>query len=106
VTSESLAASVHSARKVDVALAAGLLRCRDERCFTPSGPSQEWCDRALPRGSIATPCNACDRRSFVSSQDFMRFRWQHLLPNDRREGPDALDAVISQLQGFEAPVAA
>jgi ATP-dependent Lhr-like helicase len=34
------------------------------------------------------------------------FRWQHLLPNDRREGPDALDAVISQLQGFEAPVAA
>jgi ATP-dependent Lhr-like helicase len=34
------------------------------------------------------------------------FRWQHLMPNDRREGPDALDAVISQLQGFEAPVAA
>jgi ATP-dependent Lhr-like helicase len=44
----------------------------------------------------------------VSTQDFMRFlfRWQHLMPNDRREGPDALDAVISQLQGFEAPVAA
>ena len=34
------------------------------------------------------------------------FRWQHLVPNDRREGPDALDVVISQLQGFEAPVAA
>jgi len=26
--------------------------------------------------------------------------------NERREGPDALDVVISQLQGFEAPVAA
>ena len=44
----------------------------------------------------------------VATQDFMRFllRWQHLVPAERREGPDALDAVITQLQGFEAPAAA
>ena len=28
------------------------------------------------------------------------------IPGERREGPDALDAVIAQLQGFEAPAAA
>jgi ATP-dependent Lhr-like helicase len=28
------------------------------------------------------------------------------LPSERRQGPDALDAIIAQLQGFEAPAAA
>jgi ATP-dependent Lhr-like helicase len=44
----------------------------------------------------------------VSTQDFMRFlfRWQHVGDTERREGPDALDAVIAQLQGYEAPAAA
>src|SRR5262249_23748867 len=32
-------------------------------------------------------------------------RWQHAIPSERREGPDALDALIAQLQGFEAPAA-
>ena len=34
------------------------------------------------------------------------FRWQHVVPGERRQGPDALDAIIAQLQGFEAPAAA
>ena len=34
------------------------------------------------------------------------FRWQHVIPGERREGPDALAALITQLQGFEAPAAA
>ena len=34
------------------------------------------------------------------------FRWQHVAPNELRQGPDALEAVIAQLQGFEAPAAA
>ena len=44
----------------------------------------------------------------VSGQDFMRFlcRWQHVIPSERREGPDALAALITQLEGFEAPAAA
>jgi ATP-dependent Lhr-like helicase len=39
----------------------------------------------------------------------MRFRFTgaaHAMPSDRRQGPDALEAVIAQLQGFEAPAAA
>ena len=38
----------------------------------------------------------------------MRFlcRWQHVIPSERREGPDALAALITQLEGFEAPAAA
>ena len=44
----------------------------------------------------------------VSSKDFLRFlfRWQHITPGEQRQGPDALDAIIAQLQGFEAPAAA
>src|SRR5207248_23527 len=44
----------------------------------------------------------------VPTQTFMQFlfQWQHVIPNDRRQGPDALEAVIAQLQGFEAPAAA
>jgi ATP-dependent Lhr-like helicase len=77
--------------------------------FTPGAPTQEWCDRALlARIHRYTVQRLRQEIEAVSTQDFMRFlfRWQHLLPNERREGPDALDAVIGQLQGFEAPVGA
>ncbi|HET7095834.1 MAG TPA: ATP-dependent DNA helicase, partial [Casimicrobiaceae bacterium] len=77
--------------------------------FTPSGPPKEWCDRALlARIHRYTVARLRQEIEPVGTRDFMRFlfRWQHLVPNERREGPDALDVVISQLQGFEAPVAA
>ncbi|HVN40552.1 MAG TPA: helicase-related protein, partial [Myxococcota bacterium] len=77
--------------------------------FTPSGPPKEWCDRALlARIHRYTIARLRQEIEPVGTQDFMRFlfRWQHLVPNERREGPDALDVVVSQLQGFEAPVAA
>jgi ATP-dependent helicase Lhr and Lhr-like helicase len=77
--------------------------------FTSSAAGQEWCDRALlARIHRYTVQRLRQEIEPVGTQDFMRFlfRWQHLLPNDRRAGPDALDAVIGQLQGFEAPVAA
>ncbi|TGT16755.1 hypothetical protein EN817_32210, partial [Mesorhizobium sp. M3A.F.Ca.ET.174.01.1.1] len=40
--------------------------------------------------------------------DFMRFlfEWQHLTPDTRSEGPDALAAVLQQLEGFEAAASA
>ena len=72
----------------------------------PAGMVRSRAARAHPSLHGAS---GCARRSSPSAtQDFMRFlfRWQHLVPHERREGPDALDAVISQLQGFEAPVAA
>ena len=74
--------------------------------FTPGAPQTEWCDRALlARIHRYTVKRLREEIEPVSTQDFMRFllRWQHSCPTERRQGPDALDAVITQLQGFEAP---
>ena len=76
--------------------------------FTP-GRADEWCDRTLlARIHRQTVRRLREEIEPVSTQDFMRFllRWQHVIPGERREGPDALDAVIAQLQGFEAAAAA
>jgi ATP-dependent Lhr-like helicase len=77
--------------------------------FTPGAGEVEWCDRALlARIHRYTVKRLREEIEPVATQDFMRFllRWQHLVPAERREGPDALDAVITQLQGFEVPAAA
>ena len=77
--------------------------------FTPGASQPEWCDRALlARIHRYTVKRLRQEIEPVSSQDFMRFlcRWQHVIPSERREGPDALAALITQLEGFEAPAAA
>ena len=77
--------------------------------FTPGAAETEWCDRALlARIHRYTVKRLRQEIEPVSSKDFLRFlfRWQHVIPNEQRQGPDALDAVIAQLQGFEAPAAA
>ncbi|MEO5700185.1 MAG: DEAD/DEAH box helicase [Casimicrobiaceae bacterium] len=76
--------------------------------FTP-GAGIQWCDRALlARIHRATIERLRKEIEPVATQDFMRFlmHWQHVLPETRRQGPDALAAVIADLQGFEAPAAA
>ncbi len=75
--------------------------------YTGSGET-EWCDRGLlARIHRYTVKRLREEIEPVSGRDFMRFliRWQHVAPNERRQGPDALDAIIAQLQGFEAPAA-
>ena len=44
----------------------------------------------------------------VAARDFLRFLlgWQRVTAETRMEGPDALEAVIGQLEGFEAPAGA
>ena len=77
--------------------------------FTPGASQQEWCDRALlARIHRYTVSQLRQEIEPVPAQVFMRFlfHWQHAMPSDRRQGPDALEAVIAQLQGFEAPAAA
>jgi ATP-dependent Lhr-like helicase len=78
--------------------------------FTPGAPAaSQWCDRALlARIHRATVARLRKEIEPVTTQDFVRFlfRWQYMTPGERRQGPDALDAVIAQLQGFEAPAAA
>jgi ATP-dependent Lhr-like helicase len=77
--------------------------------FTPGANQSEWCDRALLARIHRYTVNRL-RQDIepVSSRDFMRFlcRWQHVIPSERRQGPDALAALITQLEGFEAPAAA
>jgi ATP-dependent helicase Lhr and Lhr-like helicase len=70
---------------------------------------EEWCERALLARIHRYTVNRLRAEiEPVSSQDFMRFlcRWQHVIPSERREGPDALAALVAQLEGFEAPAAA
>jgi ATP-dependent Lhr-like helicase len=77
--------------------------------FTPGVGETEWCDRALlARIHRYTVKRLRQEIEPVSSKDFLRFlfRWQHVTPSEQRQGPDALDAIIAQLQGFEAPAAA
>jgi len=77
--------------------------------YTPGARGDEWCDRTLlARIHRYTIKRLREEIEPVSTQDFVRFlfRWQHVAPDETRQGPDALDAIIGQLQGFEAPAAA
>ena len=77
--------------------------------YTPGASTPEWCDRTLlARIHRYTVKRLRQEIEPVTTQDFVRFlfRWQHVAPDETRQGPDALDAIIGQLQGFEAPAAA
>ena len=41
----------------------------------------------------------------IDARDFLRFlfEWQRVTPALRMEGPDAVGAILAQLEGFEAP---
>jgi ATP-dependent Lhr-like helicase len=70
--------------------------------------ASEWCDRTLLARIHRYTVNRLRQEiEPVTTQDFMRFlfRWQHVAPDEQRQGPDALDAIVTQLQGFEAPAA-
>ncbi len=110
VTVDALAAPLQVAG-VDVDAALAKLAAQGvamSGTFTPGAGDTEWCDRALlARIHRYTVKRLREEIEPVSSRDFLRFltRWQHVTPNERRQGPDALDAIIAQLQGFEAPAA-
>ena len=111
VTCEAIADSMRiDDSDVDTALAALATQgVAMSGTFTPGGGEGEWCDRGLlARIHRYTVKRLRDEIEPVSTRDFMRFlaRWQHVTPNERRQGPDALDAIVAQLQGFEAPAAA
>ena len=75
--------------------------------FTSGVP--EWCDRRLLARIHRYTVNRLRQEiEPVEPRDFMRFllRWQRVDTVSRGEGPDAVAAVLSQLEGFEAPAAA
>ncbi|NLD55401.1 MAG: DEAD/DEAH box helicase [Burkholderiaceae bacterium] len=77
--------------------------------FTPGTGVDEWCERHLLARIHRYTLRRLRREiEPVERRDFARFLfdWQHLGPDTRVEGPDALAAILGQLEGFEAPAAA
>jgi ATP-dependent Lhr-like helicase len=76
--------------------------------FTPGAPTQEWCERHL-LARIHRYTLGRLRREIepLEPRDFARFlfAWQRL-GADQVSGPEALAAVLAQLEGYEAPAAA
>jgi ATP-dependent helicase Lhr and Lhr-like helicase len=77
--------------------------------FTPGGGDMEWCERhLLARIHRYTVRRLRREIEPVEPRDFMRFLfdWQRVTPGQQMHGPDALAAILAQLEGFEAPAAA
>jgi ATP-dependent Lhr-like helicase len=85
-------------------------RLPDARDRTSDASAQEeWCERALLARIHRRTLQRLRREiEPVAPRDFMHFLidWQHLAPDTRLRGPDALAAVLAQLEGFEAPAGA
>ena len=111
ITVAALATSL-SVEATDIELA--LIRLQSEGYvmqgrFTPNAVETEWCERHL-LARIHRYTIGRLRREIepVSRRDLMRFLldWQHTTPGTRLSGPDALGAVLNQLEGFEAAAGA
>jgi ATP-dependent helicase Lhr and Lhr-like helicase len=111
-TSSAIAASLGlSASTIETALAAlqaegFALRGQ----FTPDASADvEWCERRLlARIHRYTVKRLRAEIEPVEARDFLRFlfEWQRVTPEGRMEGPDAVGAILGQLEGFEAPASA
>ena len=77
--------------------------------FTPEAASLEWCDRRLlariHRYTLGRLRREIEPATRAELTRFL-FEWQRAWPDDRREGDEALAAVVAELEGFAAPAAA
>ena len=77
--------------------------------FTTDESELEWCERRLlSRIHRYTIQKLRKEISAVSPAVFMDFlfSWHHLSPHNQPEGPAALEEILGQLEGYEAPAAA
>jgi ATP-dependent Lhr-like helicase len=77
--------------------------------FTEEAEGEEWCERRLlARIHRYTVRRLRAEIEPVAARDFLRFlfAWQRVTPETRMEGPDALAAIVGQLEGFEAAAGA
>jgi ATP-dependent Lhr-like helicase len=78
--------------------------------FSPSAPDcEEWCERRLlARIHQYTVKRLRAEIEPVAARDYLRFLfgWQRATTDARMEGADALDSIVAQLEGFEAPAIA
>ena len=69
----------------------------------------EWCERRLlARIHRYTVKRLRAEIEPIEARDFLRFlfEWQRVTPAGRMEGPDAVGAILAQLEGFEAAASA
>jgi ATP-dependent Lhr-like helicase len=79
--------------------------------FTAEGTASvpEWCERRLlARVHRYTVKRLRAEIEPIEARDFLRFlfEWQRVTPEGRMEGPDAVGAILAQLEGFEAAASA
>jgi len=77
--------------------------------FTPNAATEEWCERRLlARIHRYTVGRLRAEIQPVAARDFLRFlfSWQRVSPDARMEGPDAVEILVRQHEGFEAPAGA
>jgi ATP-dependent Lhr-like helicase len=77
--------------------------------FHPDASDLEWCDRRLLARIHRLTINRLRAEiQPVSIAEFQRFllAWQRVDPEHRAEGPDGLNAVLEQLDGYELSAAA
>ena len=74
--------------------------------FTPGAASDEWCERRLLARIHRYTVNRLRAEiEPVPARDYLRFlfEWQRVAPDARMQGPDAVAAVLGQLEGCELP---
>lgn len=77
--------------------------------FNPGARDLQWCERhLLARIHRYTVKRLRREIEPVSLQDYLRFLfdWQHIAPDERLRGPQALAQVLGQLQGFPSAAGA
>jgi ATP-dependent Lhr-like helicase len=112
VTVTTLTATLPGVRSDEVE--AALLRLQTQGVvmrgrFTGSTAEEEWCERRLlARIHRYTVRTLREQIEPVSTRDFMRFLfdWQRVTPGARMQGPDAMLAVLDQLEGTEVAAGA
>ena len=111
LTEGALAASLGQAPE-DIATALAALQAEGFALrgrFTPGVEADEWCERRLlARIHRYTVKRLRAEIEPVAARDFLRFLldWQRVTADARMTGPDAVEIVVGQLEGFEAPAGA
>ena len=115
VSAEAMAATLGVRRSaIEVALAAlesegFAFRGRFNPGATPGNSEEEWCERRLLARVHRYTMDRLRREiEPVSQSDYLRFllAWQRVDPDERAEGPESLNAILEQLEGFEAAASA
>ncbi len=81
----------------------------DDRSDSLAQSADEWCERRLlARIHRYTVKRLRAEIEPIAPRDFLRFLfdWQRVTAETRMQGPDAVAAVLRQLEGFEAPASA